>query len=73
MSVLTLSEITIAIILVGLILLQGRQSAGAGGLFGGGSGANFYQKRRGFEKTIFGLTIVFIAAFAVVAILNLVK
>lgn len=72
MLALTVSKIlivSIAIIIIGLVLLQDR-SSGAGGLFGSG-GENFYQKRRGMEKIFFTLTAVLIVAFVVLLIWNL--
>ncbi len=73
MPAITVIQIIIAVILIGLVLLQGRQSGGVGGIFGGGAGTDFYQKRRGFEKMIFVMTIISAAALAVFSILNLVK
>jgi protein translocase SecG subunit len=50
-------QIVLAIIIIGLILLQER-SSGMSGLFGGGGGDGYYQTRRGMEKFIFIGTIV---------------
>ncbi len=69
----TLSKILIAVlsvVIIGLILLQDK-SSGAGGLFGGG-GDNFYQKRRGMEKTLFVFTAILIVVFIGLLIWNLV-
>lgn len=72
MLALTVSKIlivSIAVIIIGLVLLQDR-SSGAGGLFGSG-GENFYQKRRGMEKIFFTLTAILIVAFVALLIWNL--
>jgi len=63
-------EVIISVALIILILIQER-SSGLSGTFGGGeSGAYF--KRRGFEKIIFYLTIISLAAFITLSILNFV-
>lgn len=69
-DVIAIAQIAVSVIVIGLILLQER-SAGAGGLFGGGEGG-FYQTRRGIEKFLFVTTIVFVVAFAGLALLNLI-
>lgn len=69
--ILPIAQIVVAIILIILILLQER-SAGLSGIFGGDSGANFYQTRRGMEKFIFGSTIVLCIVFVALAIAQLV-
>ncbi len=58
-SLLSWLEIILSIILIILVLLQ-KSESGLGGAFGSGndSGATFH-KRRGFEKAIFNMTIVF--------------
>ena len=68
-NILGIAQVAISLILIVLILLQER-SAGAGGLFGGEVGG-FYQARRGLEKFVFALTIVFTVLFAGIAIANL--
>jgi len=65
---LTNIQIIIAIILIVLILLQERGS-GLSGVFGG-QGSEFYQARRGLERFIFILTIILVAVFIVLSILN---
>lgn len=69
--ILPVAQIVVAVILIILILLQER-SAGLSGIFGGDSGANFYQTRRGLERFIFGATIVLGIIFVALAILQLV-
>lgn len=56
-------QIIISVGLAGLILLQ-RSGAELGGAFGGGDGGGgTLYTRRGFEKVIFFMTIVFAVAF----------
>lgn len=70
MDLLTLSQIGVGILIIVLILIQER-SSGMAGIFGGGDSGGFYQTRRGLEKMIFAATIVFIAIFAALALVNL--
>lgn len=71
--ILAVIQIIIAIIIIGLILLQER-SSGLSGIFGGeGGGGGFYQTRRGMEKVIFVSTIVFSVIFIALAILQLLR
>ncbi|PIR05022.1 MAG: preprotein translocase subunit SecG [Candidatus Liptonbacteria bacterium CG11_big_fil_rev_8_21_14_0_20_35_14] len=69
-TIINILQIAISIILIILIMLQDR-SAGLSSAFGGGDNT-FHHKRRGFEKTIFNLTIIFLTAFIVLSILNFV-
>jgi protein translocase SecG subunit len=64
-------QIVLAVVIIGLILLQER-SSGMSGLFGGGGGDNYYQTRRGMEKFIFISTIVASVVFVALAIWQLV-
>ncbi len=58
-SLLPWLQIIFSIILVIIILLQ-KSESGIGGAFGSGNdGGVTFHKRRGFEKVIFNLTIVF--------------
>ena len=59
----------IAVLLVGSVLLQQRGS-GLGDAFGADSAV--YTSRRGVEKLLFYLTIVFGSAFVLLAILQLI-
>jgi protein translocase SecG subunit len=68
---LSIAQVVVSIILIGLILIQER-SSGVSGLLGGVGSGGAYQVRRGLEKFVFWITIVFAAAFAGLAILNLV-
>ena len=68
---LNVVQIIISIVLIVLVLIQAQnRGGGVGGVFGGQS--SVYQSRRGVEKTIFNLTIVFSVLFLVVAIINVV-
>ena len=70
MSLISIAQLGVSILLIALILLQERGS-GLSGIFGGGGVENFYQKRRGLEKIIFGGTIVLAAALVIFSLLNL--
>ncbi|MFW5703379.1 MAG: preprotein translocase subunit SecG [Patescibacteria group bacterium] len=67
--ILFISNIVLSVLIVTLILLQGR-GAGLGSAWGG-SGDTF-QTRRGPEKLLFQITIVCIVCFFIVSALNLV-
>jgi preprotein translocase subunit SecG len=67
-TVLYLVQLIVAILLIGLVLLQVRGS-GLGRTFGSDSGS-IKRTRRGIEKTIFQFTIVVAVAFVLVSIAN---
>ena len=71
MSLLTIIQLVVAVLIIILILMQER-SSGVSGLFGGGD-AGFYQTRRGLEKIIFIATLVLVGIFAILSILNLIQ
>jgi len=72
MNYLVITHIIVATILIIVITLQ-EQGSETSGIFGGGAGGDsFYQTRRGLEKIVFGVTIVCIALFIILAVLNLV-
>lgn len=62
-------QIILSVVIVALILLQER-SSGMSGLLGG-SGAGYYQARRGMERVIFYSTIVLCIVFVLLAIYQL--
>ena len=66
---LPIAQIVVAVFLIVFILLQQRGTA-LGSAFGGEGG--FYATRRGIQKKIFWLTIVFGVLFVVLALLNLI-
>lgn len=67
MSLITIAQIIVSILLIIAVLLQER-SSGLSGVFGGGG--EFYHTRRGLEKIIFWSTIVLTIAFAVLSIFS---
>ncbi|OIO49364.1 MAG: preprotein translocase subunit SecG [Parcubacteria group bacterium CG1_02_42_13] len=71
MDYLSIGLLAIALIVIGLVLVQER-SSGAGGIFGGGESGGFYQRRRGIERMVFIGTIVSTVAFVVLSVLNLI-
>lgn len=70
MTILSIAQVTVSIILIVLILLQER-SGGSSALFGGGEGS-FYQARRGLERWLFLGTLTLTALFAALSLINLV-
>ncbi len=65
---LNIAQIVLAIALIVVILFQVR-GGGLGGIFGQQS--SVYRTRRGVEKILFRLTIVFVTAFLVISVLTL--
>ncbi len=65
-NILSIIQVLIALLLIGLILLQ-EPSSGLGGLFGG-SGEAVYQKRRGFSRMAFIATLVLTIIFIVISV-----
>lgn len=71
-SILPYIQIVLAVILVTAILLQ-RTGAQVGGAFGGSDNfSSAFHTRRGFEKTLFIITIVVAILFALSALVNLI-
>lgn len=65
-------QIILAIVLVALVLMQQSES-GSGGAFGGNDNWNAaYHTRRGFEKTLFNLTIIISIFFALSSFLAII-
>ncbi|MCK4539833.1 preprotein translocase subunit SecG [Candidatus Parcubacteria bacterium] len=67
MEIIRIFQIIIAIILIGVILMQNR-GGGLSNVFGGGGG-NVYMTKRGLEKKLFTATIVLAAMFLSVSLL----
>ncbi len=65
---LNIAQIVLSVALIVIILFQVR-GGGLGGIFGQQSGV--YRTRRGVEKLLYRLTIVFVAVFLVISILTL--
>ncbi len=71
-SILPYIQLVLAVILVGTILLQ-RTGAQIGGAFGGSDNfSSAYHTRRGFERTLFIVTITVAIIFAISALINLI-
>ncbi|MBV9258508.1 MAG: preprotein translocase subunit SecG [Ktedonobacteraceae bacterium] len=64
-------QIIISIIVIVFILLQVR-GAGLGSIFGGSSAGSVFKTRRGVERLIFNISIVFVVLFALISILSVV-
>ena len=64
---LNLAQIVISIVLIGVILLQTRNSGLSS--FGGDS---IYKTRRGLDRTLFQLTIILAVVFCVVSLVSVV-
>jgi len=67
LKILNVSQLAVSILLIIFILLQQR-GAGLGGIFGGEGGV--YRTKRGAEKIIFILTIIFAILFLAITLLN---
>ncbi|MFO8143220.1 MAG: preprotein translocase subunit SecG [Dehalococcoidales bacterium] len=65
---LNIAQIVLAVALIIVVLFQVR-GGGLGGIFGQQSGV--YRTRRGVEKILFRLTIVFVTIFLVTSVLTL--
>jgi protein translocase SecG subunit len=71
-AILPYIQIVLAVILVAAILLQ-RTGAQVGGAFGGSDNfSSAYHTRRGFERTLFIISIVIAILFAVAALISLI-
>jgi len=67
-NILLIANIVLSVVIVVLILIQGK-GAGLGSAWGGGG--EMFQTRRGVEKITLRLTIILIAIFFIVSIVNL--
>ncbi len=65
-TIIQISEIAVAVVLVTVLLLQVRGAGTA--LFG--QAESTYRSRRGVEKLLFRSTIVLAAVFVVIAVVN---
>lgn len=71
-AILPYTQIVLAVILMAAILLQ-RTGSQIGGAFGGGDNfSSAYHTRRGFERTLFIISIVIAIFFAVAALITLI-
>ncbi len=72
-SILPYIQIVLAVLLTTAIILQ-RTGAQIGGAFGGSDNfSSAFHTRRGFEKTLFIITIVIAILFAFTALFSLIK
>lgn len=62
-------QVILSIAVIFFILLQVR-GAGLGSAFGGSSAGTVFKTRRGVERLIFNITIVFVILFAAVSLLG---
>lgn len=70
-SFLAVAQVILAILAMLGVLLQTPKASGLGGTIGGGGDiGGGYRRRRGLERTLFRLTIVFIVLFVIVSVLN---
>lgn len=67
---LRIVQIILCVAVITFILLQVR-GAGLGSVFGGSSAGSVFKTRRGVEKLVFNITIVFVVLFALVSLLSL--
>ncbi len=65
-TTLLIIQVIVSIILITIVLLQ-QKGSGLGGAFGGEG--NVYRSRRGLERSLFYLTIIFGTAYVVIAAL----
>ena len=71
-SILPYIQIVLAVILVTAILLQ-KTGSQVGGAFGGGDNfSSAFHTRRGFENTLFTITIVMAVLFVLSALITLI-
>lgn len=62
-------QIILSVAVIVFILLQAR-GAGLGSAFGGMGGGSVFKTRRGVERLVFNITIVFVILFALVSLLS---
>lgn len=60
--------IVLSLLLIGVVLLQGKSDSFGGGL--GGGSDSIYRTRRGFDKTVFNTTIILGVLWAVFAAIS---
>lgn len=71
-SILPYIQIVLAVILVTAILIQ-KTGSRIGGAFGGSDNfSSAFHTRRGFEKTLFNLTIIIAIIFVISTLINLI-
>jgi preprotein translocase subunit SecG len=70
-GILPYAQITLAVLLIGSVLLQ-QTGSSLGGAFGGDNFSAGFHTRRGFEKLLFNATIVIATLFGITAFLALI-
>lgn len=65
-TILPIIQISLAVILIGGILMQSKTS-GLSGAFGGDDSSGSFQTRRGLEKIIFEGTLIIAALFTIIS------
>ena len=65
-SYLVIAQIVVAVVLIGVLLLQVK-GGGLGGIFG--QPDSVYRTRRGIEKSLFQLTIGLVVLFVILSVL----
>ena len=68
-KIISITQIVISALIIVAILLQ-RRGAGGSAITGGTGGASYYSKR-GFEKVLFGATIVLVGLFFILAVISI--
>jgi preprotein translocase subunit SecG len=69
-SFVSVAQTILAIVLIVMIMLETRGSS-MGGFLGGGD-SPVYRTRRGFERTLFNLTIVVAVLFFIISMWNVI-
>ena len=69
LSAIRIIQIILSVVVIFFILLQVR-GAGLGSAFGGNSSGSVFKTRRGVERLVFNITIVFVILFAAVSVLG---
>ena len=67
---LNIIQIITSVALIGLTIMQNRGGS-AGGMFGGAD-SSIHRTRRGVEKTVFNLTIIFGVIFFITSLLSVI-
>ncbi|MBP6855770.1 MAG: preprotein translocase subunit SecG [Candidatus Pacebacteria bacterium] len=68
-SIIAIAQLVVSVVLIVLVLLQERGGGMSEAL--GGSEGGFTQQRRGWEKTLFVITVVCVALFAITSLVIL--
>ena len=62
-------QIILSVAVIIFVLLQVR-GAGLGSAFGGSSAGSVFKTRRGVERLVFNLTIIFVILFALISVIG---